>query len=803
MLEILNRYAHGYVTIPAIVHLRERGLFELLEEKPLRLDSLASTLAAVPGPFGVAVRTLESLGWCRVDEQGQVEPTPDMKQYALIPQELVDLYDIPITEEWVNEVGRDRIAQLLKASTQRWATSNERLADVIDGCALVPLLLSLRLAGSLLEDQEQLRFGETHRASASHLEAYFLSRGWGTQREGMLHLTKAGQFLSQRILNTAVVASYRPMLAQMEEMLFGDVSEVLTRDTDGTECYVDRALNVESSASQHEKFFADLQEIVLELFDGSDFHEQPKYVADMGCGNGALLKRIYEAIQGQTARGKVLEEHPLTLLAIDYNQAALEAASQTLDGLPHLVVQGDISNPEQMISDLRKCGVPDPENALHLRSFLDHDRPYQPPQNEDAVTGRRANRYSGAYTDSNGEPIEPAAVVQSLVEHLRRWSGVTSRFGLLALEVHCLSPATVQSFADESESLHYDAFHGWSGQLLVEPDVHLMAAAEAGLFVRPESFRRYPQLLPFTRITLGHFEQRPWSVRHAHPDDLPALNRLEEECWSPLLRASQTRLARRINRYPRGQFVLEYDSRVAGVIYSQRINDVSQLDGVTDASVEDLHVSDGSVVQLLAANVDPELQHLGLGDQLLSFVLQVGRAMSGVTGIAGVTRCREFHSHSSNSLEEYVKLEDPNGKPVDPILRFHCSHGANVSRVMPGYRLADTENSGAGVLIEYPVGEGLSSDRPGENKQVCRASVDVGEIVHESVRKLLGEQPDPEYRPDMPLAKLGLDSLDLVELRTVLESRLDCSIDEGIFVERPTAEAVIEYVQSTEDEESL
>ena len=84
----------------------------------------------------------------------------------------------------------------------------------------------------------------------------------------------------------------------------------LAPDDHGDETHIDRTLNVIGSGFQHQRYFADIEEIILSIFDNDDFERQPRYIADMGCGDGSLLKRIHEVVI-RTRRGAVLERHPL------------------------------------------------------------------------------------------------------------------------------------------------------------------------------------------------------------------------------------------------------------------------------------------------------------------------------------------------------------------------------------------------------------------------------------------------------------------------------------------------------------
>src|SRR5262249_41720003 len=175
---------------------------------------------------------------------------------------------------------------------------------------------------------------------------------------------------------------------------------------------------------QHERYFDQMEEIVLAVFNQEPYEEQPRYVADMGCGDGTLLRKIYDIIETKSLRGKALAQYPVTLIGVDYNAKALEATARTLHGYDHIVIQGDIGDPVRMIEDLRAKGTRDPETIFHVLPFLDHARPYPLPLNSVAAQARANIAYSGVYVDRQGDSIPPAAVMQSLVEHLQRWSSI-------------------------------------------------------------------------------------------------------------------------------------------------------------------------------------------------------------------------------------------------------------------------------------------------------------------------------------------------------------------------------------------
>ena len=50
----------------------------------------------------------------------------------------------------------------------------------------------------------------------------------------------------------------------------------------------------------------------------------------MGCGNGAFLIHLYDVIEKRTKRGEMLEDYPLFLVGVDFNEAALKVTRANL-----------------------------------------------------------------------------------------------------------------------------------------------------------------------------------------------------------------------------------------------------------------------------------------------------------------------------------------------------------------------------------------------------------------------------------------------------------------------------------------
>jgi hypothetical protein len=196
-------------------------------------------------------------------------------------------------------------------------------------------------------------------------------------------------------------------------------------------------------------------------------------------------------VRDRTARGAVLDQHPLTVVGADINIVARRASKQTLRqaGIRSFhVINGDINRPAQLASDFEKLGL-DVHDFLHVRSFLDHNRPYVPLA--DYISGSRRTRSTGAFAHL-GDEILPDEQEENLVRHLRRWAPYVGRFGLITLELHTLPPEVTAANLDKTPAVAYDGTHGFSDQYLIELPNFLECAREAELHADPRFQAAFP-----------------------------------------------------------------------------------------------------------------------------------------------------------------------------------------------------------------------------------------------------------------------------------------------------------------------
>jgi acyl transferase domain-containing protein/acyl carrier protein/SAM-dependent methyltransferase len=640
MLSVINRYSHGFVAVPIILACKSLKLFGCIGERKLNLAEITSELKANSGFLLVSLRLLESMQWLSQDAHGRYSVTPlGRHEHENVPEHITSLFDFPIDNYLGNQNSDLTLREWIDCSIRGWDTDDILLPYLLDGMLMVPLLLGLQRSPFYDSDVRSIKFENLASTAREEILRLFRHKGWCDDNADSPELTDIGKFMMERIMNTGTVASYTPMLKRIGTLIAGDPATLFVTDQDGHEIHVERTLNVVSSGFQHDRYFRAMEDIFASIFNELPIENQPRYIADVGCGDGTLLRRVYNMIL-KTERGKVLDQHPVTLIGVDFNHKALEATHSTLHDINHMVLHGDIGNPKQIEIDLEQH-IKDVEKVLYIRSFLDHDRPFIEPTDYDQIQQRSNIKYECISVDKTGALIPPAVAVQSLAEHLVRWSGIRSKYGIVILEVHCLPAGTTAKYVNESENLHFDAYHAFSKQHLVEAHTFLASAAEAGLIFNEQSSKRYPTVFPYTRITLNHFRPKGYRIRMANRRDIDLLAAMEQNL--PVqLRSSPSDIEERIRVYPEGQMVAEIEGKLAGVIYSRRTSE-GQV-GVFLQSRKWEHDANGNIVELLYAIV-PDAQLRG---ELIAFMKGYSRVMNGVDQVVGGSDCMQ------SGAREYV-----------------------------------------------------------------------------------------------------------------------------------------------------
>ncbi len=290
----------------------------------------------------------------------------------------------------------------------------------------------------------------------------------------------------------------------------------------------------------------------------------------------------------------------------------------------------------------------------------------------------------------------------------------------------------------------------------------VLEAANRGLY--PDSASEI--LLKNGEFSDTFFSSRDYVVRFARPDDINELMEIEAQCWDLNMQTDQSIIEKRLIDQACFTFVLEYEGRVIGCNYSQRINK-ENIKEMNISTIDKFRLKNGSCIQLITINILPQYQDRGWGNELLEFILQYASLHTEIKEVCAITRCRDFRKSNFDILEEYLKSIYKNDLLHDPTLLMHQLHGAKVLGLIKGYRPKDYDNQGYGILIEYDV-----KNRPWGRvlkETMSKKAVGGKHKLLEHIKSKLGTD---NLQQDKTIRELGFDSMDFVELLMIINECL-------------------------------
>ncbi|MDQ3775769.1 MAG: class I SAM-dependent methyltransferase [Pseudomonadota bacterium] len=553
LLRTLFLHHDGIVVGATLAALGRSGVLALLlREGRVAMHEILRACPARPGYLHVALRCLALQGW--LEREG--EPASDAMVFSVTPRgrhasAAFDVYrevaafvysGVPfsrylfgqrsvihtgviqagVIEREVIDPPFERYAELVARSAQGYGLASEEFETIrahLDGMLAGPSMIALKQRGLLAHGEFRFPAGGMTRDRLSVVLALLQHLGWVRREPSLTHgslthgdawsFTEKGRVACEFTLHYGLTLSYLPLFCQLPRLLFDSVKNVTHREPGQEETHVERTLNVLASGVAHRRYFEDADAIIREVFNREPIAEQARFVADMGCGDGVWLDRIYQLVCRETLRGEKLDEHPLVMVGADYNVSALAVARRRLEaaGVPHIALFGDITDPENFAAALREVGLAI-EDGLHIRAFIDHNRRYTEPREQApklSLYPRRAMS-TGAYADEEGRAIPNALLEQNLVEHLRRWIPYTKQHGLIIIEAHDVAPEIAWRYGGCTHATAFDTYHGYSNQYPVDFDAFMSLAEEAGLRSIPYQHKVYPSRLPFVAISLNRFK---------------------------------------------------------------------------------------------------------------------------------------------------------------------------------------------------------------------------------------------------------------------------------------------------------
>jgi len=504
------RHLDGIATATTTYALHKKGVLDyLLKNKTIQLSKIASHFNANNGYLNVALRVLSSQGWLvqNIDnKKNNVTYSTNknsVKAFELAPlyKDAVNVLNYAVQFPEERHIGSDTfivLERIFKKYNDHYGlkTTDKRSIEYqvlkhIEGCIVAPITVMLGINGLFHKYFMEASFSaeEYHNDPESFKKILdFLSYlGWFKKKNENYQFTEEGLFFAKRASAYGVTVSYLPTFLQLDELIF-DNPLILKSANGETEKHLHREINVWGSGGAHSTYFKVIDQIIIELFN-KPIDEQPKGILDMGCGNGAFIQHIFDVIEHQTLRGKMLEEYPMLLVGADFNKAALKVTRANLikADIWAKVIWGDIGRPDLLAKDLLEDYNIELKDLLNVRTFLDHNRIWQAPKKPT----NRVSISTGAFV-SEGKRLSNNLVEDSLLEHLKKWKPYIEKFGLLIIELHTIDPELTAKNISKTAATAYDATHGYSDQYILEVDIFNDIVEQAGLETDVNRFSRFP-----------------------------------------------------------------------------------------------------------------------------------------------------------------------------------------------------------------------------------------------------------------------------------------------------------------------
>ena len=485
-----------------VVSLNKHGVFSMLttSEFPLNASVLSEITGAREGFFHVAMRLLAHQGF--IQYTGGADKDPDMislSNEGRVWLNFLDYYDqIPKISEMARKlkealtIKRDGLNSdfLVPSlpSENDLSSMSKRVRDHILGEITAVIMTELYFDTQL---RQLLMAGKTIQKNehflTDHPEWKFIieilrANNWVRDDSHGPSLSDTGLLALEWTPQYFYPVSYLYTFRKAPDLIFGPESITPASLSTGVETHVDRRLDIKFSGIVYRNTCRKkLLDIVLPLFDRIPLEEQPQSIVDTGSGDGSLLVDLFGAVREKTLRGRSLQSFPLSIVGVEYNQAACEATREALEkaGIDlAFAVPGDIGNPEALAAYLHGIGL-DPFNALHVSKSVIHNRVYTPPRNKERL--RQWRPLSGSpFVSPDGKLIGPAEIECNLVELFENWKPFVRRHGMVVIEAHTVDPKWTCSKIGQNIVTCMDATHGYSAQYLMEYGAFLRAVEMAG-----------------------------------------------------------------------------------------------------------------------------------------------------------------------------------------------------------------------------------------------------------------------------------------------------------------------------------
>lgn len=183
---------------------------------------------------------------------------------------------------------------------------------------------------------------------------------------------------------------------------------------------------------------------------------------------------------------------------------------------------------------------------------------------------------------------------------------------------------------------------------------------------------------------------------------------VEGSAWPPELQASREKFESRLEVFPQGFIVIKVDGKIKGVTTSEITTyDLSKdktWDEITDnGMLKRTHNPGADSLYVSSVGVASDAQGMKIGGKLvaaqkaLAEKLNLKRLFLGARIPGYDEYCK---TNGEVSVEEYLKINNDKGEPVDPEIRFYQRQGLFPAKIVPNFE-PDKGSRDYGVVMVW------------------------------------------------------------------------------------------------------
>jgi ribosomal protein S18 acetylase RimI-like enzyme len=192
--------------------------------------------------------------------------------------------------------------------------------------------------------------------------------------------------------------------------------------------------------------------------------------------------------------------------------------------------------------------------------------------------------------------------------------------------------------------------------------------------------------------------------RQATIDDALMIHELELKVWGSNA-ATLGNIKNRVNTFPQGNVIAITDNKIVGYVSGVIMNSEyaekckTWYDYTDNGDAKRCFDPLGDLLFGTSLTVDNDTRNAGIGSSLLLRIARMCIENNLKAGILG-GRIPYYYKKKGMSAEEYVELNDKDGKIFDPELRLYLRMGLRIVKVQKDY-FKDPESLDYGVILRW------------------------------------------------------------------------------------------------------